>query len=120
MKLLHRAAIILILLTTVVGLAISWTCPLYPNPCSACSGYVVSATGIKLCRNIYLGEDQEYYGCCEYQIQWLQCINANPPGYLCPSFGLQEWHQFVMQYSDDFYCFGDGYSLAPGECLYEP
>lgn len=80
MKLLHRAAIILILLTTVVGLAISWTCPLYPNPCRACSGYVVSATGIKLCRNIYLGEDQEYYGCCEYQIQWLQCINGNPPG----------------------------------------
>lgn len=120
MKIRQRITLALALLAVLSSLAVAWACPLYPNPCSGCAGYAVVSTGITLCKNIYLGEEQEYYGCCEYQQQWLQCINTSPPGYLCPTSGLQEWHQFVMQYSDDFYCFGDGYYLAPGECLYEP
>lgn len=81
MKTRSRLAINLGLLAASASLAVAWACPLYPNPCSGCSSYVVMSTGILLCKNIYLGEEQEYYGCCQYKQQWLQCINATPPGY---------------------------------------
>jgi len=96
-------------------------CPIPVNPCGQCDYFLGTPTGFVCYNREY---ENEFFGCCEYEIAWVQCVPTYP--YSCYNdYQYHEWHRYLGSYSNDWYCFGASPAggvghWGPGECEYSP